>query len=79
MGDVYKMSQQVMDVIFTDDPKTVQDALDDGYKIYSTYCPQYAFLPNALKKREIKIYILGKMKEKRPGDPMFKFDDEVPC
>ena len=73
------MSQQVMDVIFTDDPKTVQDALDDGYKIYRADGPQYAFRPEVLKKMDSTIYILGKMMEKRPEDPMFKVDDEVPC
>ena len=60
---------QVLDTIITDDPKKAQAALNDGYIM-----PLGPYVDG-----DVTIYVLGKMKEKRPGDPMFKFDDEVPC
>ena len=60
---------QVLDTIITDDLKVVQRALDAGYIM-----PQKPYVDGG-----VTIYVLGKMKEKRPGDPMFKVDDEVPC
>ena len=60
---------QVLDTIITDDLKKAQGALNDGYMM-----PIGPYVDGG-----VTIYVLGKMKEKRPGDPMFKVDDEVPC
>ena len=60
---------QVLDTIITDDPKKAQAALNDGYIM-----PLGPYVDG-----DVTIYVLGKMKEKRPEDPMFKVDDEVPC
>ena len=60
---------QVLETIITDDLKVVQRALNAGYIM-----PQKPYVDGG-----VTIYVLGKMKEKRPEDPMFKVDDEVPC
>ena len=60
---------QVLDTIIIDDPKKAQAALNDGYIM-----PLGPYVDG-----DVTIYVLGKMKEKRPGDPMFKVDDVVSC
>ena len=60
---------QVLDTIITDDLKKAQGALNDGYMM-----PIGPYVDGG-----VTIYVLHKMKEKRPEDPMFKVDDEVPC
>ena len=59
---------QVLDTIITDDLKVVQRALDAGYIM-----PQKPYVDGG-----VTIYVLHKMKEKRPDDPMFLVDNEVP-
>ena len=59
---------QVLDTIITDDPKKAQGALNDGYMM-----PIGPYVDGG-----ITIYVLHKMKEKRPEDPMFLVDNEVP-
>ena len=59
---------QVLDTIITDDLKKAQGALNDGYMM-----PIGPYVDGG-----ITIYVLHKMKEKRPEDPMFLVDNEVP-
>ncbi len=59
---------QVLDTIITDDPKKAQGALNDGYMM-----PIGPYVDGG-----VTIYVLHKMKEKRPEDPMFLVDNEVP-
>ena len=63
------MSSQIMDMIITDDPKVIERALKAGYIKH----------PRSYIDGDINIVALAKMKEKGPGDPMFKVDDEVSC
>ena len=70
---------QVLDIISTDDPKKAQGALNDGYMmtIQPFVLSEADFNPYCLPTG-ITIYTLHKIKEKRPEDPMFLFDNEVP-
>ena len=70
---------QVLDRIITDDPKKAQGALNDGYmmSIQPFVLSEADFNPCCFPTGVI-IYILHKIKEKRPEDPMWLVDNEVP-